>query len=125
VRILLLHDEIGLARASKIRKDPVFRLGYPEVFVVLLKSHMERIRIKIVTRRKMSKRRIADSTAANFDSKGHVYEDFLALDGYQAVASSSYETDDIHYIEARLVQHREELSPPRWRTGPWMVWSPS
>lgn len=52
----------------------------------------------------MSKRRIADSTAANVESKGHVYEDFLALDGYQTVPSLCSETDDIHCIEARLVQ---------------------
>jgi hypothetical protein len=55
----------------------------------------------------MTKRRMANLTALNVvESKGQMYGDFLALDGYQTVPFSCYETDEIHYIEARLVQKR-------------------
>jgi len=52
----------------------------------------------------MAKRRYPNSTTTSAESKGSVYEDFLALDGYQTVPSGCSESGGIHFIEARLAQ---------------------
>ncbi len=52
----------------------------------------------------MAKRRSPKSTNTNAESNGSLYEDFLALDGYQTVPSACHEAGGIHCIEARLAQ---------------------
>lgn len=101
---IFAHDEIGLERASKIRKDPVFQLGYPVLFVVLVVIAEGRDPVKTASRSGMAKRRNPNSTTTNAESKGSVYEDFLALNGYQTVPSACYESGGTHCIEARLAQ---------------------
>lgn len=64
-----------------------------------------------VRRSRMAKRRIPNLTAANVKSKERAYEDYLDLDGFHTVPSLCYETDEIHYIEARLF--REDAICPR------------
>ena len=77
--------------------------GWASIFRSL-KSHKGRVRIKKGRRSIKSKRRIPESTDAPVESMGHVYKDFLALDGYRTVPSKCYGTDVSHCVEARLIR---------------------